>query len=160
MNRAGRVFAWISLSFVVFHQEFCMRNDMPCGTTVGPIMAARLGMYTVDVGAPQLSMHSIREMTSTYALETYLKFFHVSFAHHRKTIKKNLICIGFHSRASIRISRECTSPSSIESSDDVISSFTFFSFKSFIQTRFLSCWDSTWWLTQWRLCVILSNRSF
>ncbi|CAF4067081.1 unnamed protein product [Rotaria sp. Silwood2] len=56
-------------------QEFCMRNDMPCGTTVGPILATRLGMYTVDVGAPQLSMHSIREMTSTKALEHYLDFF-------------------------------------------------------------------------------------
>lgn len=56
-------------------QEFCMRNDMPCGTTVGPILASRLGMYTVDVGAPQLSMHSIREMTSTQSLENYLRFF-------------------------------------------------------------------------------------
>ena len=54
-----------------------MRNDMPCGTTVGPILAARLGMYTVDVGAPQLSMHSIREMTSTQTLEHYLHFFNV-----------------------------------------------------------------------------------
>ncbi|CAF1360696.1 unnamed protein product [Rotaria magnacalcarata] len=56
-------------------QEFSMRNDMPCGTTVGPILSARLGMSTVDVGAPQLSMHSIREMTSTQALEHYLEFF-------------------------------------------------------------------------------------
>jgi aspartyl aminopeptidase len=55
-----------------------MKNDMPCGTTVGPILSARLGMYTVDVGAPQLSMHSIREMTSTQALEHYLEFFKVN----------------------------------------------------------------------------------
>ena len=59
-------------------QEFCMRNDMPCGTTVGPIISSRLGMYTVDVGAPQLSMHSIREMTSTQTLEYYLEFFKVN----------------------------------------------------------------------------------
>ncbi|CAF4670234.1 unnamed protein product, partial [Rotaria socialis] len=56
-------------------QEFSMRNDMPCGTTVGPILSARLGMSTVDIGAPQLSMHSIREMTSTQALEHYIEFF-------------------------------------------------------------------------------------
>jgi len=61
----------------LFVKEFCMRNDMPCGTTVGPILASRLGMYTVDVGAPQLSMHSIREMTSTQSLENYLRFFKV-----------------------------------------------------------------------------------
>jgi len=65
-------------------QEFCMKNDMPCGTTVGPILASRLGMYTVDVGAPQLSMHSIREMTSTYALEHYLRFFNGFYKHFKQ----------------------------------------------------------------------------
>ena len=46
------------------YQTFVMRNDMPCGSTVGPAVSAGLGIPTVDVGEPMLSMHSIREMTA------------------------------------------------------------------------------------------------
>lgn len=43
-------------------QWFVNRADLACGSTVGPILGAQLGVRTVDVGNPMLSMHSIREM--------------------------------------------------------------------------------------------------
>ena len=46
-------------------QVFITRNDMPCGSTVGPTVSANLGIPTVDIGEPMLSMHSIREMMAT-----------------------------------------------------------------------------------------------
>ncbi len=46
-------------------QVFITRNDMPCGSTVGPTVSANLGIPTVDIGEPMLSMHSIREMMAS-----------------------------------------------------------------------------------------------
>ena len=46
-------------------QQFVSRSDMACGSTIGPIASARLGVPTVDVGVPQLAMHSCREMAGS-----------------------------------------------------------------------------------------------
>lgn len=44
------------------HQLFVNRTDLACGSTIGPLTAAQLGMATVDMGIAQLSMHSAREL--------------------------------------------------------------------------------------------------
>jgi aspartyl aminopeptidase len=58
-------FALLCRSVDVTPQHFVSRSDLACGSTIGPITAGRVGLRTVDVGNPLLSMHSVREMAGT-----------------------------------------------------------------------------------------------
>ncbi|GAA1732461.1 M18 family aminopeptidase [Aeromicrobium alkaliterrae] len=53
-------------------QRYVHRADLPCGSTIGPMSAARTGITTVDVGAPQLAMHSAREQMAAADVTPYV----------------------------------------------------------------------------------------
>lgn len=61
-------------------QRYVHRADLPCGSTVGPITAAGVGMLTVDVGAPQLAMHSARELMGVDDIQMYADALEAFFA--------------------------------------------------------------------------------
>ncbi len=52
------------------HQSFVMRSDMACGSTIGPITSALLGISTADIGIASFAMHSIRESAGTADVES------------------------------------------------------------------------------------------
>ena len=63
-------------------QHFVSRNNIPCGSTIGPLSATRIGIPTVDIGVAQLSMHSAREMCGA----------------HDPSLLRNLLVSHFHDR--------------------------------------------------------------
>ena len=71
-------------------QEFIVRQDSPCGTTIGPITSAKIGIKSVDVGIPQLAMHSIREQLGIIDLFYYRTVFEEFFKSYEK-VKGNIL---------------------------------------------------------------------
>lgn len=55
------------------YQRWVNRTDLACGSTIGPITAAQLGVSTVDVGLAQLSMHSAREVCGSHDPELMIR---------------------------------------------------------------------------------------
>ncbi|KAL3463095.1 peptidase [Aspergillus heterothallicus] len=68
-------------------QLFVVRNDSSCGSTIGPMLSAALGARTLDMGNPQLSMHSIRETGGTYDVGHSIRLFKSFFKHYGSTSK-------------------------------------------------------------------------
>ncbi|KAI0455541.1 aspartyl aminopeptidase-like protein [Xylaria acuta] len=72
-------------------QLFVVRNDSSCGSTIGPMLSAKLGVRTLDLGNPQLSMHSIRETGGTYDVEHAIKLFESYLSHYSELESKILV---------------------------------------------------------------------
>jgi aspartyl aminopeptidase len=69
--RSAAVFAAACAKAGVAPQWYAHRADLPCGSTIGPITAAKLGIPVVDAGAPMLAMHSARELMATADVAPY-----------------------------------------------------------------------------------------
>lgn len=75
----GAVFAGVCEAAGVPFQKFVNRSDVRGGTTIGPVTAANLTIPVIDMGAPVLGMHSIRELASVkdnyYTVKAFTEFF-------------------------------------------------------------------------------------
>ncbi len=61
------------------YQKYSHHSDIPCGSTIGPMISARLGIRTVDVGCPMWAMHSIRESAGTLDHDYMIKVLKIFF---------------------------------------------------------------------------------
>jgi aspartyl aminopeptidase len=70
-GRTAAAFALACQQAGVALQRYEHRADLPCGSTIGPMTSARTGIPTADVGAPQLAMHSARELMGAHDVTAY-----------------------------------------------------------------------------------------
>ncbi len=61
-SETSAIFRYLASQKSVPVQSFVSRSDLGCGSTIGPLTAAEIGVKTLDVGVPQFAMHSIREL--------------------------------------------------------------------------------------------------
>jgi aspartyl aminopeptidase len=59
----------------IAYQRFTNRQDLACGSTIGPAISTRVGIKTIDIGNPMLSMHSIRELCGVKDMHEMIKLF-------------------------------------------------------------------------------------
>lgn len=64
-SETAAVFRLLARRVRVPVQDFVVRSDMACGSTIGPLTAAEIGVRTLDVGVPTFAMHSIRELAGS-----------------------------------------------------------------------------------------------
>lgn len=69
-------------------QLFVVRNDSSCGSTIGPMLSAALGTRTLDLGNAQMSMHSIRETSGIYDVQSAIRLFESFFEHYSELAAK------------------------------------------------------------------------
>jgi len=72
---SGSVVRYICEQNKIPLQSFIIRQDSPCGSTIGPMLSAKLGVHSIDVGIAQLGMHSIRETCGVLDAYYYTTFF-------------------------------------------------------------------------------------
>lgn len=72
-------------------QLFVVRNDSSCGSTIGPMLSAAMGTRTLDLGNPQLSMHSIRETGGAHDVEHAVNLFESFFENFEELEKKIIV---------------------------------------------------------------------
>jgi aspartyl aminopeptidase len=71
-------------------QLIVVRNDSSCGSTIGPMLSAALGARTLDLGNPQLSMHSIRETGGSHDVGHAIRLF-TSFFNHYSALSPTIL---------------------------------------------------------------------
>ena len=72
-SETAAMFRWLCDLESVPVQSFSVRSDMKCGSTIGPLTAANIGLRTLDIGVPSFAMHSLRELVGTQDLDSLVR---------------------------------------------------------------------------------------